>query len=208
MNHKNLNFKYERGLVLFVALIALVVMSLAAVALIRSVDTNTIIAGNLAFKQSALASSDRGVETALTWVEAKVTATPADLNTDSAANADSGYYATYLTPDLDNQAVLKDSATWVDAKSAYATGADLAGGTGSDGNNIRYIVQRMCREAVAPVADKCLFGDAEIGNGSKGVKDATEAGAIVNSQQSPIYRVTVRVTGPKNTVSYAQTFVY
>ena len=38
----------QRGVVLFFALIALVAMSLAAVALIRSVDTSTIIAGNLA----------------------------------------------------------------------------------------------------------------------------------------------------------------
>ena len=44
----------QRGVVLFIALIALVAMSLAAVALVRSVDTATIIAGNLAFKQSEL----------------------------------------------------------------------------------------------------------------------------------------------------------
>lgn len=208
MSKKAFKPAVQQGVVLFIALIALVVMSLAAVALIRSVDTNTMIAGNLAFKQSALVSSDRGVETALAWVEAKTIATPADLNADTTANADNGYYATYLTPNLDSDAVLKDSDTWADAKSAYATGTDIAAGTGPDGNNIRYIVQRMCREAVAPTADKCLFGEAELGTGSKGVKDATEAGAIINSQQSPMYRVTVRVTGPKNTVSYAQTFVY
>lgn len=208
MSKKTFNPALQQGVVLFIALIALVVMSLAAVALIRSVDTNTMIAGNLAFKQSALVSSDRGVETALAWVEAKTIATPADLNADTAANADNGYFATYLTPDLDDDAILKDSDTWADAKSSYATGADIAAGTGPDGNNIRYIVQRMCREAVAPTADKCLFGEAELGSGSKGVKDATEAGAIINTQQSPMYRVTVKVTGPKNTVSYAQTFVY
>lgn len=208
MNNQYLTCERQRGVVLFAALIALVVMSLAAVALIRSVDTNTMIAGNLAFKQSALVSSDRGVETALSWVEAKIAADPTTLNVDNATNADSGYYATYLAPDLDNQATLKDSATWVEAKSAYAAGTDISAGTGSDGNNIRYIVQRMCREAVAPTAEKCLFGDAETGTGSKGDKDTTEAGGIVKTQQSPMYRVTVKVTGPKNTVSYAQTFVY
>ena len=35
----------QSGMVLFLALIALVVLSLAAVALIRSVDTNNLIAG-------------------------------------------------------------------------------------------------------------------------------------------------------------------
>lgn len=194
---------HERGVVLFIALIALVVMSLAAVALIRSVDTNTMIAGNLAFKQSAVVSSDRGVETALGWIEAKVIANSADLDSDSIAN---GYYATYLAPDLDNPAVLKADATW--AAAAVATGADITTGTENLGNNIRYIIQRMCRNAVPPVVEACLFGDTETGKGSKGVKDATTAGAKIAVVQSPMYRVTVRVNGPKNTVSYTQTFVY
>ena len=42
----------QRGLVLFFALIALVAMSLAALALVRSVDTSTLISGNLAFRQA------------------------------------------------------------------------------------------------------------------------------------------------------------
>ena len=41
----------QSGVVLFIALIVLVAMSLAGVALVRSVDTNLLIAGNLAFKQ-------------------------------------------------------------------------------------------------------------------------------------------------------------
>jgi Tfp pilus assembly protein PilX len=63
----------QQGMVLFFALIALVVMSLAAVALIRSVDTNTMIAGNLGFKQSATVSADSGVETAIDWLGANQT---------------------------------------------------------------------------------------------------------------------------------------
>lgn len=203
----------QRGVVLFVALIALVVMSLAAVALIRSVDTNTIIAGNLSFKQSALVSSDRGSETALGWINAQMVANPASLDGDIASD---GYYATYLTLDLDNPAVLKADATWSNANSEAATGNDIVGGVEDNGkgNNIRYIIQRMCSKALPPANDtgamgnKCLFGAAETGTGSKGVKDATQAGAKIDAAQSPMYRVTVRVTGAKNTTSYAQTFVY
>ena len=43
----------QRGVVLFFALISLLAIMLAAVALIRSVDTSIMIAGNLAFKQAA-----------------------------------------------------------------------------------------------------------------------------------------------------------
>jgi len=66
----------------------------------------------------------------------------------------------------------------------------------------------MCRDTVAPASNICLLGDPEIGNGSNTVVDTTKAGAEVNTQQSPIYRITTRVTGVKNTVSYAQTYVY
>lgn len=195
----------QRGVVLFIALIALVVMSLAAVALIRSVDTNNMIAGNLALKHSALVSSDRGVETAVTWISTKAL-NVTDLDVDNAAE---GYYATYLTPNLEDPVVLKADATWDVNKTANATGVGIIAGTEvSSSNNIRYIVQRMCREAAPPTAEKCLLGDAEIGTGSRGVKDATEAGAKIDALQSPMYRITTRVAGAKNTFSYAQTFVY
>ena len=67
-------------------------MSLAAVALIRSVDTSTVIAGNLASKQSATTSADSGIETALDWMDGIADLTT--LNSDSAINAALGYYAT------------------------------------------------------------------------------------------------------------------
>lgn len=190
--------KYQHGVVLFVALIALVVMSLAAVALIRSVDTNTLITGNLSFKQSSVIAADQGIEEAITRLNAQAVANADVLNTSSAAN---GYFATFLapSPNLDDLAVLKDDATWAANSVSVAS-------VGSE--NIRIIVQRMCRNELAPAKETCLFGEDEVGTGSKGVKDATEAGAKVSGAQSPMYRVTVRSVGPKNTVSYTQAYVY
>ena len=56
--------KRQQGVILFVALIVLVAMSLTGIALMRSVDTNLLVAGNLAFRQGATAASDWGVEAA------------------------------------------------------------------------------------------------------------------------------------------------
>lgn len=203
--------KYNQGVVLFIALIALVVMSLAAVALIRSVDTNSVIAGNLSFKQSARTSSDRGAETALGWISARMIANPASLNSDIAGD---GYYATYTTLNFDaDPALLKADATWSDANSEAATGSDIVGGVEDNGkgNNIRYIIQRMCSQAAPPKNDatnRCLFGEAGRGENSKGDKSRPRCCGQAGATSSPVYRVTVRVTGAKNTVSYAQTFVY
>ena len=54
----------ERGVVLFVALIVMVVMSIAAITLIRSVDTTNRVIGNLAFRQAAIQPAALAVEDA------------------------------------------------------------------------------------------------------------------------------------------------
>ncbi|MBT9523223.1 MAG: hypothetical protein IV101_20285 [Dechloromonas sp.] len=190
----------QRGAVLFFALIALVVMTLAAVALIRSVDTNTLIAGNLAFKQSATSSGDGGVEAAITWL----TNNAAALDNSSAA---AGYYNSVNQLPAMNLVGL----TWSAANSQSA-------GTDAAGNTVRYIIQRMCRHTgaanslvspvIIPDESNCLFSDGEKGGSGKGVLAATEAGAGLTGSGSPIYRVTAQVTGPRNTVSYVQAFVF
>jgi type IV pilus assembly protein PilX len=199
----------QRGVVLFIALIALLVMSLAAVALIRSADTNTVIAGNLALRQSALISSDRGAETAMNWIGTKAVANIATLDSNNVAE---GYYATYSpTADANGDGAINDKDDILFAKNLVDNSGILDTADDGQGNKIEYIVQRMCLNLAPPANDatnKCMLGEPEIGTSSKGVKDATEAGAIVDTSQSPIYRVTVKVTGPKNTVSYTQTYVY
>ena len=55
----------QRGISLMMSMIVLVALTLAGIALMRSVDTTTIIAGNLAFQQAATNSGDTGIETAI-----------------------------------------------------------------------------------------------------------------------------------------------
>lgn len=188
----------QQGIVLFFALIALVIMSLAAVALIRSVDTNTIIAGNLASKQAAVTSADSGVETAINWMSG--VSDTAVFNTDDAAK---GYYAT--------QAADPTTFNW-DATDSLpaddASGLIDANGKDMSGNTVRYVVQRMCRIAGAPGKENCLFGAPVVESNSQSVRDTTRAGAVLPVEQSPMYRVTARVVGPRNTISYIQAFVY
>jgi len=190
----------QDGVVLFFALIALVVMSLAAVALIRSVDTNTLIAGNLAFKQSATASADTGVETAIRWLAANQTAA---INND---NVNNGYYASPQD----------------DAKTRFTTGYSLASGAGivagkdTSGNTISYVVERMCvvgtvlpTTGLYTAKDKCLLGGSSTLPNSSATGDYKTLGTPEFSVgDEPMYRVTVRVTGPRNTLSFTQAFVY
>ncbi len=191
----------QHGVVLFIALIALVVMSLAAVALIRSVDTNTQIAGNISSKQSAIVSADSGLETALTWISGVA---PATLEVDSAANAALGYYATQIADPTTFAWNATDSRPAKDG-----SGNINSSGTDKSGNTIRYVIQRMCRTTGVAGSGNCLFGAPVVGGSSQVVKDATGAcGNCTSTSQSIMYRVTAKVTSSKNTVSYIQAFVY
>ncbi len=180
----------QAGVVLFIALIALVVMSLAAVALIRSVDTNTLIAGNISYKQSALISSDSGVETALSWLT-----TQTDLNENLNTQ---GYYAT----SADEAKTLADSPN-----AKVATGNLLTDGVDSSGNTIKYIIQRMCNNSGAANTTHCLYGPPGEDENSKSNCDLSNP-CLGEPTGALLYRITTKVTGPKNTVSYSQAFVY
>jgi type IV pilus assembly protein PilX len=203
-----LRMQQQRGLVLFLALIALVVMSLAAVALIRSVDTNNLIAGNLSFKQAATTSADAGTEAAITMLigmrDAAANAGKNVLNdathtfniTPATPN---GYYSSANTLNL------TADATWDDVNNVLV-------GTDNSGNTIQYIVERMCRTPnVAIQTADCLFSAAAEDKNGQQVKlpqNICDGPGCPVAGQTPQLRVTVRVTGPKNSVSYVQTFIY
>jgi len=202
---KQPSLNQQRGVVLFFALIALVVMSLAAVALIRSVDTSSLIAGNLAFKQSTTSSGDTGIEAAI----AALTQMQANGNSDPLINGahpfnttvpSNGYYS-YFDPNLN----VIDGINWTNADSADA-------GTDGSGNGIRYIIQRMCRTNTPnlPASSAgCLPSGAVIDTNGKEIKAGPEFCKTCPAPNSPTQiRITVQIKGSKNTVSYLQAFVY
>ena len=77
----------QRGVSLLFALLALAAISLAAVALVRSVDSGSLLIGNLSFKQDATAAADRATDVARAWLMAP----GQNLVADSAGGV--GYYA-------------------------------------------------------------------------------------------------------------------
>lgn len=216
MNLNNTNLENHRtaskqhGVVLFIALVALVVMSLAAVALIRSVDTNTLIGGNLSFKQAATTSADAGIEAAIAQLMGMrdaagnnglnvLTDAAHTFNTTS-LTARPGYHSS-VDPTLD----LTDDDTW-DGENNASLAADASG------NTVRYIIQRMCRTPDVAIQNaNCLFSSgAEDKNGQEVPlpQNICFGPGCPVAGQTPRIRVTVRVEGPKNAISYVQAFVH
>lgn len=200
----------QRGVVLFFALISLLAIMLAAVALIRSVDTSTMIAGNLAFKQAATVSGDAGTEAAITWLAATETANVAkNVLTDTSHafnqnNAAAGYYAS-VNPNLSLTASSGTRILWDNTDSVLLA-------TDSSGNTTRYVIQRMCRNAGVAIKDAdCLFSGALQDTNGQNIplpQEICQGAGCPVAGQTPQIRITSRTTGPKNTVSYVQAFVY
>ena len=181
----------QKGLVLFISLIALVAMSLAAAALVRSVDSGVLVAGNLAFKQSAILSAETGIADAYKYISDNVNSLNASTTT--------GYFALF-----DDSKDLKSDSTWRSNNSFLVANDTITG------NETRFILQRMCWAVGAPevTPNNCLSGD---GNKAPNSQSDTNYGRQDPKQDTSIsivYRVTVRVAGPKNTRSYLQAFIY
>lgn len=200
----------QRGVALFFALICMVAIMLAAVALVRSVDTAALISGNLAFQQSATVSGDAGTEAAITWLAATEAANAAlNVLTNAAHpfNADNpaaGYYAS-LNPARSLTASSGTRFVWDNTDSV-----GLA--TDSSGNTTRYVIQRMCRTSGVAVANaSCLFSGAVLDNNKQNIplpQEICQGPGCPVAGQTPMIRITSRTTGPKNTLSYVQAFVY
>ena len=185
-----------RGAVLFIALIVLVAMTLAGIAIMRSVDTATLIAGNLAFKQGTMQSSDNGIEQAYQWLLA-------NRPTLSLDNAGQGYNSGYVNP------VWTTAGTWTNSVTV---------GTDAAGNTITYQIHRMCNcpntsyNGVCPslLSNQCAL-DNPLGTGTPPPPAAGESFTVgaPGYLQDPrlYYRITVRTQGPRSTVSYVQAMV-
>jgi len=186
----------QRGIVLIVALVVLVALTIAGIAMVRSVDTATLVSGNLAFQQAATHSADIGVEEALAMLEGKATEKSLDTS-----DATWGYSATLAQADkpVGNQ-------TWAEYWQASLAGIARRADHSDDTTQIYYVVHRACAAAKPPGAGgECVSSPAitsdSLGNGAGSDDIKLKAATAV------YFRITVRVSGPRRTESYVQSYV-
>ncbi len=186
----------QRGVVLIIALVVLVAMSLGGVAILRSVDTSTLIAGNYAFRQGALQGANMGIETAINWISQN----QSNLGADS-----TGYYS--WTSRLGTQRFAwEEPSSWTNAATV---------GTDAAGNTVQYVIHRLCTipgqaGAVTP-PNPCA---TNIGSGGATAYDAPAEGSsnvggssAFTAPTKMYLRVIARSMGPRNSVSYVQAMV-
>jgi type IV pilus assembly protein PilX len=190
----------QRGVVLFIALIVMVVMSLAALGLIRSVDTTTAVLGNLAMRQSAILPAQYAVESAgvALFSDLGGPLIP-DINVDFPAQ---NYYAEHSqAAGWDDQYGVPQPLQTKAAAQARALQLPVVAN-----NTITYVIERMCN----PTAPNIPPGNGAAGSWCDMGQPKQSPGTTVNQgnplilPQQVFYRVTVRVDGPQNTVSFLQ----
>lgn len=188
----------QRGVVLFIALIVLVAMTLASVALIRSVDTATLGAGNIAFRQAMSQWAERGIAGAMAKFDpfaapAGFFSTVANANAHQAAH---NYCASLLPTDARGvPLVLVTPTANKECDSAPLAAANEV--VTATGERLRYVIERLCTQAGVPDQTICNVEQVLPTGGTVG--SGPHLGTTV-----PLYRVTVRVDGPRNTVHFSQ----
>jgi Tfp pilus assembly protein PilX len=188
----------QRGMVLFISLVVLVAMTLAGLALMRSVTSGVLVAGNLAAKQSITSVADWGVEAGRNWLLAQPVA-----NLTNSGALGSGYFSSWETT---FDPVNAPANWWKD----NGVGVNLAGSAMNVADmEVRWVVHRLCKLAGQDVnapLQECVTLQSKAPGSSQGV--GLYGGLPLTSTQQPYYRVTVRVVDPRRTVSYIQTVVY
>jgi type IV pilus assembly protein PilX len=193
----------QKGLVLMISLIVLVVMTLAAIALVRSMIASNQIANNLALRQGTTAAADLALEKARLWLVNRSLTAPNDLNADS---ADNGYSASNAPPKNVNPWPIngpkwQDGVPWVWANPNTGNNPIAkkeAGEANKNGYKAAYFIQRSCATigAKTPNQSGC------------DLQKLSPSESEANSNYQMIYKITVRIEGPKDTVSFYQTTLF
>ncbi len=197
----------QRGLVLVMVLIVLTAMMLAGIALMRSVNTSTLVAGNMAFRQAATHQGDVGTETAIAWLQANSGAT---LQVQG-SNAALGYFDKIQGPSssqtwdqywqtvLDITPVARPVAVAVNSGSVWTLAT-------VNGYTVSYVIHRMCGADGDPAVATTLCVQSPTSGTSTG--DSNSSGSFGFTFNSQVYyRITSRIQGPRNTVSYTQAVI-
>ncbi len=187
----------QRGVTLIIALIALVVLTVGALAMTRSSDVSLRMAGNLAFKRDLVNQGERAIATALAELNAGGLAAESTRNANRAA---SNYSATLLASSAQGiPNVLLSEAAFTAAGFSHADITDT-----STGVTVRYVIDRQCAGTGTYDIAACQAVTAKPPpKAGDGIKQDKTTGAVTR----PVYRISVRITGPRGNQTYTQTTV-
>ncbi|MCD2519482.1 hypothetical protein LQ564_24565 [Massilia sp. G4R7] len=173
-----------RGIALPVMLIMLLVLLVSSIYLLRSSNSTTLTASNLAYDAQLARASDFGLHTGFQWLSQTAAANKALLNAHVTAQ---GYRA-----NMNTKVNVRASEFWNGSR-------EIDDGKG---NRIRYVIHRMC-SMVAPnnapgqACVRTTANTAELGNTVR-IGDSMKTDTVLYNGVPQIhYVITARIDGPR-----------
>jgi type IV pilus assembly protein PilX len=196
----------QHGVVLLFTLIALVILLVASIALVRSMNTSLFTAGNIGFKRDLQNQGERAVSQVLTVFDIGGALDTIDKRKDHLYT--SNYSASFLKtnaygiPEILEKTDTEFAAIW------KAPDIDVS----SQKIKIRYVVDRLCSSTGDETdlgSSGCVLADntSSPGTSASNLQSAEKslgAGLAGAAPISVVFRISIRVTGPRNTQSFFQ----
>lgn len=173
----------ERGVILLIAMVAVVALAFAGMSLVRAVATATTIGSNVNARQQAMYAATVAFEhDVVALFEGGI-----DTTRDDPAH---NYFAS-RQPAEDRRGVPRSLMSAAD----YPAGASVI--DAGEGFVVRHVIERLCALQGAPSTDNCTLSPPSI-------EAAAGAPPPGEPPREAAYRVTMRVEGPGGAVAYAQ----
>jgi type IV pilus assembly protein PilX len=188
----------QQGVVLIFSLLVLLILAIGAVALLRSVNSSLLSAGNLAFHRDLVNQGEQAVSTVMT--EFKTNGPPLSGAPTTADLPAANYKSTVLPTNAQGVplALLDDTAGPNGFLSVGVAANDIIPNATSQ-VTIRYVIDRLCTLTGTASSPNCVQSTALPTGGTANHNTA------VAPPSATVYRVSVRVTGPRNTQAFLQT---
>lgn len=195
------NKQVQQGVVLPVTLISLIIMLIASVALIRSTDNSLLSAGHISFKRDIINQAER----AIPEIRNRFILNTGALNTVSNREKNlltSNYYASIQPTNANGIPNVLLNTTTFDGLFSSNNIVDSSAGI-----TIRYLIDRMCFKVGEVDVSNCSTVSSTTDTGGDAMQLGNEGKA--SGVDVPVYRISIRVTGPRNTEAFIQsTFSY
>jgi type IV pilus assembly protein PilX len=177
------------------------VLLIGTLALMRSMNTSLFTAGNYGFKRDLTNQGERAMTTVLDMVQTGA------LGNDGARQADataSNYSASVLPTNA--QGVPLALLTDTEFATVGVASNDIA--LADMGVTVRYVIDRLCASDGPATQDGCTLAGNLLPAGSSAsellrAEDGSSGGAGAVAPQV-VYRVSIRVDGPRRTQSFFQ----
>lgn len=193
-----MNNKFQSGVVLLVTLIALVILMITSIALIRSTESSSLIAGSIGFKRDMINQAERTMPV----VRARfISGTLSNVTSRDSNLVGANYSAAILSTDAFGMPTVLANKTTFDSTYSANNLSDTDAVI-----TVRYVIDRMCFAAGTISVTNCLLGTSvtDVGGNIKGIQGVGGSGGKVSGSDRALYRISMRVSGPRNSETYMQ----